>query len=58
MCVFSVPEITALMVKQGDLILSLYDVNQQRLVENGGSVFIGDRLFVEIKYRTSLIRIF
>jgi hypothetical protein len=56
--VFSVPEITALMVKQGDLILSLYDVNQQRLVENGGSVFIGDRLFVEIKYRTSLIRIF
>lgn len=39
-------------------MLSLYDVNQQRLVDNGGSVFIGDRLFIEIKYRPSLIRIF
>ncbi len=41
--------------KQGDLTLSLYDINQQRLVDNGGSVYIGDRLFIEIKYRTSLV---
>ena len=34
-------------------MLGLYDVNQQRLIDNGGSVFIGDRLFIEIKYRTS-----
>ena len=43
--------------KQGDLILSLYDVNQQRLIDNGGSVLIGDRLYIEIKYRTGLIAI-
>lgn len=42
------------MSKQGDLILTLYDVNQQRLIDNGGSVVIGDRLFIEVKYRTSL----
>lgn len=41
-------------VKQGELILGLYDVNQQRLIDNGGSVLIGDRLFIEIKYRTGL----
>ncbi|CAF0842607.1 unnamed protein product [Rotaria sp. Silwood1] len=41
-------------VNQGDLILGLYDVNQQRLIDNGGSVFIGDRLFIEIKYRTNI----
>jgi len=40
--------------QQGDLVLALYNVNQQRLINNGDSVFIGDRLFVEIKYRTSL----
>ena len=39
---------------QGDLILGLYNVNQQRLIDNGGSVFIGDRLFLEIKYRAGL----
>jgi hypothetical protein len=39
-------------VRQGELILGLYDINQQRLIDNGGSVFIGDRLFIEIKYRT------
>ncbi len=38
--------------KQGELILGLYDINQQRLIDNGGSVFIGDRVFIEIKYRT------
>ena len=42
-------------MKQGELILGLYDVNQQRLIDNGGSVLIGDRLFIEIKYRTGLI---
>ncbi|CAF3288000.1 unnamed protein product [Rotaria socialis] len=41
-------------VNQGDLVLGLYDVNQQRLVDNGGSVIIGDRLFIEIKYRTNI----
>ncbi len=59
---FSLPDVTPFAVnrvlKQGDLMLSLYDVNQQRLVDNGGSVFIGDRLFIEIKYRLSLIRFF
>lgn len=40
--------------KQGDLMMSLYDINQQRLIDNGGSVLIGDRLYLEIKYRTSL----
>ena len=39
---------------QGELVLGLYNVNQQRLIDNGGSVFIGDRLFLEIKYRTGL----
>jgi len=39
---------------QGDLILGFYDINQQRLIDNGGSVLIGDRLFIEIKYQTSL----
>lgn len=34
--------------------MGLYDINQQRLIDNGGSVFIGDRLFIEIKYRTGL----
>lgn len=57
---FSAPVITPLainrMSKQGDLILSLYNVNQQRLIDNGGSVVIGDRLYIEIKYRTSLTR--
>ncbi len=43
-------------VKQGEVILGLYDINQQRLIDNGGSVFIGDRLFIEIKYRTGFIR--
>lgn len=43
------------MSKPGDLILSLYNVNQQRLIGNGGSVLIGDRLYIEIKYRTGLI---
>lgn len=56
---FSIIGVTPLAVnrfvgKQGDLILSLYDINQQRLIDNGGSVSIGDRLFLEIKYRTSL----
>jgi hypothetical protein len=59
---FSIAGITPVVInrigKQGDLILGLYDVNQQRLIDNGGSVFIGDRLFIEIKYRTSLIDIF
>jgi hypothetical protein len=41
--------------KQGELQLGLYDINQQRLIDNGGSVFIGDRLFIEIKYRTGLL---
>jgi hypothetical protein len=45
-------------VKQGELILGLYDINQQRLIDNGGSVLIGDRLFIEIKYRTGFIKIF
>jgi hypothetical protein len=39
-------------VQQGELMLGLYDINQQRLIDNGGSVLIGDRLFIEIKYRT------
>lgn len=39
-------------IKQGDLQLGLYDINQQRLINNGGSVFIGDRLFLEIKYQS------
>ena len=39
-------------MKRGDLTLGLYDINQQRLIDNGGSVVIGDRLFIEIKYRT------
>ena len=43
-------------MKRGDLTLGLYDINQQRLIDNGGSVVIGDRLFIEIKYRTGLIR--
>jgi hypothetical protein len=50
--------LTGRVPQQGELILGLYDVNQQRLIDNGGSVFIGDRLFIEIKYRTSLISIF
>jgi hypothetical protein len=50
--------LTGRVPQQGELILGLYDVNQQRLIDNGGSVFIGDRLFIEIKYRTSLIRFF
>jgi hypothetical protein len=50
--------LTGRLPQQGELILGLYDVNQQRLIDNGGSVFIGDRLFIEIKYRTSLIRFF
>ncbi|CAF1682284.1 unnamed protein product, partial [Adineta ricciae] len=45
------PSATGRVSKQGDLLLGLYDVNQQRLVDNGGSVSIGDRLFIEIKYR-------
>ncbi len=45
-------------VKQGEIILGLYDINQQRLIDNGGSVFIGDRLFIEIKYRAGFIRNF
>ncbi len=49
------PSLTGRIAKQGELILGLYDVNQQRLIDNGGSVFIGDRLFIEIKYRTSWI---
>ena len=36
--------------------MGLYDINQQRLIDNGGSVFIGDRLFIEIKYRTGQSR--
>ena len=36
--------------------MGLYDINQQRLIDNGGSVFIGDRLFIEIKYRTGQTR--
>jgi hypothetical protein len=42
-------------MKQGDLQLGVYDVNQQRLINNGGSVSIGDRLFIEIKYRTGYL---
>ncbi|CAF1091615.1 unnamed protein product [Adineta ricciae] len=38
--------------KQGELLLGLYDITQQRTIENGDSVLIGDRLFMEIKYRT------
>ncbi|CAF1083716.1 unnamed protein product [Adineta steineri] len=45
--------LTGRISKQGDLVLSLYDINQQRIIDNGGSVFIGDRLFIEIKYRTN-----
>ena len=41
--------------KQGELLLALYDETQQRTIENGDSVLIGDRLFIEIKYRTGLI---
>lgn len=56
---FSVPMMTPSLTdrsrKQGELILDVYDINQQRLVENGGSVFDGDRLFVEIKYRPGLM---
>ncbi|CAF0761680.1 unnamed protein product [Rotaria sordida] len=52
----NIPIVTPLLpsqsVRQGDLILGLYDITQQRLIDNGGSVFIGDRLFIEIKYRT------
>jgi hypothetical protein len=44
--------------KQGEIILGLYDVTQQRLIDNGGSVFIGDRLFIEIKYRSGFMRNF
>ncbi len=52
---FSIAGITPNRIgKQGELILSLYSTNQQRLIDNGGSVFIGDRLFIEIKYQTSL----
>ena len=55
---FSVPVVTPVLpnrvIKQGELQLGLYDINQQRLIDNGGSVFIGDRLFIEIKYRTGL----
>ncbi len=50
-----IPSLTGRTTKQGELILGLYDVNQQRLIDNGGSVFIGDRLFIEIKYQTSWI---
>ncbi|CAF3117493.1 unnamed protein product [Rotaria sp. Silwood2] len=53
---FNMPIVTPLLpsqsVRQGELILGLYDINQQRLIDNGGSVFIDDRLFIEIKYRT------
>jgi hypothetical protein len=56
---FNIPVVTPLLpsrpVKQGELILGLYDLNQQHLVDNGGSVSVGDRLFVEIKYRTGFI---
>ncbi|UJR30540.1 hypothetical protein I4U23_018070 [Adineta vaga] len=38
--------------KHGELLLGLYDITQQRLIDNGDSVLIGDRLFIEIKYRT------
>lgn len=59
---FSIAIVTPMTVnrlsKQGDLILSLYDVNQQRLIDNGGSVVVGDRLYIEIKYRTGLIATF
>ncbi|UJR16143.1 hypothetical protein I4U23_003054 [Adineta vaga] len=47
------PSFSGRISKQGDLLLGLYDVNQQRLIDNGGSVVIGDRLFIEIKYRTA-----
>jgi hypothetical protein len=50
--------LTGRVAKQGELILGLYDVTQQRLIANGDSVVIGDRLFIEIKYRTSLILIY
>ncbi|CAF0966796.1 unnamed protein product, partial [Didymodactylos carnosus] len=36
---------------KGDLALGLYDLNQQRLIENGGSVYLGDKLFIELKYK-------
>jgi len=39
----------------GELKLGLYDLTQQRLVENGGSISIGDRLFIEVKYRAGSI---
>ena len=56
---FSIPVVTPFvpnqLVRQDELILGLYDINQQRLVDSGSSVFIGDRLFIEIKYRTGLI---
>ncbi|CAF1086434.1 unnamed protein product [Didymodactylos carnosus] len=37
---------------KGELALALYDLNQQRLIENGGSVYLGDRLFIELKYKS------
>ena len=49
------PQLNPRIVNRGELILGLYDVNQQRLIDNGGSVFIDDRLFIEIKYQTSLL---
>ncbi|CAF4479095.1 unnamed protein product [Rotaria socialis] len=56
-CCFSVPIVTPLLpsrsVRQGELTLSLHDISQRRLIDNGGSVFIGDRLVIEIKYRTA-----
>ncbi|CAF3324834.1 unnamed protein product [Rotaria socialis] len=52
-----VPIVTPLLpsrsVRQGELTLSLHDISQRRLIDNGGSVLIGDRLVIEIKYRTA-----
>ena len=49
------PQFNPRMANRGELILGLYNINQQRLIDNGGSVFIDDRLFIEIKYQTSLL---
>lgn len=60
MCVFNSSPSTTIVtpiapsqsIRQGELVLGLHDISQQRIIDNGGSVLIGDRLFIEVKYRT------
>ncbi|CAF1332092.1 unnamed protein product [Adineta steineri] len=39
--------------RRGELILTLFDITQQHSIDNSGSVSVGNRLFIDIKYRTA-----